>query len=117
MRSFARKMRGLRMTRASGLRRHARPKLLNEEEGAEGEGVDAGAVEAADGAARVGDEGLAKEIEGSVDENGGRSGFAEFVEEPPEERVGQFFDSVNAHFPAVKSKAFETCDGFDERGE
>jgi len=34
--------------------------LFNEEEGAEGEGVDASAVEAADGAARIGDERLAE---------------------------------------------------------
>ena len=39
------------------------PSLLDEEEGAEGEGVDAGAVEAADGAARVGDQRFAEEVE------------------------------------------------------
>ena len=33
---------------------------FHEEERAEGEGVDAGAIEAADGAARIGDQGLAE---------------------------------------------------------
>ena len=91
--------------------------LLHQEEGAEGEGVDAGAVEAADRAAGVGDEGLAKEIERGVDENGCGSRFAEFVEEFPEERIGLFVDGVNAYFAAVKSEAFETGDRFSECGE
>src|ERR1700757_3993532 len=60
--------------------------LLHEKEWAYGEGIDSGAVEAADGAAGSGDEGLAKKIERGVDEDGGGTGFAEFVEEFPEER-------------------------------
>jgi hypothetical protein len=91
--------------------------LLNQEEGAEGKGVDAGAVETADGAAGIGDEGLAKEIERGVDENGGGSGFAEFVEEFPEERIGFLVDGVNAHFLAVKGETFEAGDRFGERGK
>ena len=53
--------------------------LLDEEERAKGERVNAGAVKTADGAAGVGDERLSEEVEGSVDENGGGRGFAEFV--------------------------------------
>lgn len=91
--------------------------LFDEEEGAEGEGVDAGAEEAANGAAGVGDQGLAEEVEGGVDENGGRSGFAEFVEEFPEERVGLAFDSVNADGVAMEGEALESRDGLDEGSE
>ncbi len=53
--------------------------LLDDEEGADGEGVDAGAVEGADGGAGIGDERFAEEIETGVDEDRRRSGFAEFV--------------------------------------
>ena len=93
------------------------PNLFHQQKGAEGEGIYACTVEAADGAAGIGDEGLAKEIERGVDENGGRSGFTKFVEEFPEERIGLLIDGVNTHFIAVKSEAFETGDRFCERSE
>ena len=89
-------------------------RLLHEEEGAEGEGVDAGTVEAADGATGIGDEGLAEQIEGGVDKNGCGSGFAKFVEEFPEERTGLLVDGVNTYFPTLKSKAFEAGARFGE---
>jgi len=54
-------------------------KLLDDEEGADGENVDAGAVEGADSGAGVGDERFPEEIEASVDEDGGGSSFAELV--------------------------------------
>jgi len=54
--------------------------LLDHEEGANGEDVDASAIEGTDGSARVGDERFAEEIEAGVDEDGSGSGFAEFVE-------------------------------------
>jgi len=91
--------------------------LLDEEERAKGERVNAGAVKTADGAAGVGDERLSEEVEGSVDENGGGRGFAEFVEELPEERVGAAFDGVDANGVAIKSETLETRDGARERGE
>ena len=91
--------------------------LLDQKEGAEGEGVDAGAVEAADGAAGIGDEGFAEEVERGVDEDGGGGGFAEFVEEFPEKRVGLAFDGVDADIVAVEGEAFEAGDGVAERGE
>jgi len=91
--------------------------LLDEEEGAEGEGIDAGAVETADGASRVGDERFAEEVEGGVDENGGGRGFAEFVEELPEEGIGVAFDGVDANRVAVESETLETSDRARERGK
>ena len=85
--------------------------LFHHEERAEGEGVDACAVEAADGAAGVGDQRLAEQIEGSVDENGRGRGLAEFVEEAPEAGVGIFLDGVDADFAAIEGKLLETSDG------
>jgi hypothetical protein len=91
--------------------------LFDEEEGTEGEGVDAGAVEAADGAAGVSDQGFAEEVEGGVDKNGGRGGFAEFVEKLPEEGIGVSFDGVDTDGVAIEGEAFETRDGTSECGE
>lgn len=115
LRSFARKIRGLRMTLFRGWL--SRAKLLHEQEGAEGEGVDSGAVETADGSAGIGDKRLAKEIERGVDENGGWSGFAEFVQEFPEKRIGSLIDGMNAHLFSVKGESFEAGNGFSERGK
>jgi hypothetical protein len=58
--------------------------LLDDEEWANGQGVDAGTVEAADGGAGVGDERFAEEIEAGVDENRSWSRFAKFVKQFPE---------------------------------
>jgi hypothetical protein len=91
--------------------------LLDEEEGAEGEGIYPGAVERADSGTRIGDEGFTEEIEAGVDENGSRGGFAEFVEEPPETRVGFLFDGMDAKGIAVEGKTFETGEGIFERTE
>jgi len=85
--------------------------LLHYEERADRQGVYAGAVEAADGGAWVGDEGFAEKVEAGIDENGGGSGFAKFVKQLPEKRIGLFFDSVNADSRAVEGEAFETRDG------
>ena len=74
---------------------HPRTELLHQEEGTEGEGVDAGTVEAAHGATGIGDERLAEKIERGVDENGGGSGFTKFVEEFPEGRIGSPIHGVN----------------------
>jgi hypothetical protein len=91
--------------------------LFNEEEGADGQGVDAGAIETADGAAGIGDEGFAEEVEGGVYENRGGRGFAEFVEEPPEEGIGTAIDRVDADDVAEESEAFEAGYEICERGE
>ena len=85
--------------------------LLHYEERADRQGVYAGAVEAADGGAWVGDEGFAEKVEAGIDENGGGSGFAKFVKQLPEKRIGLFFDSVNADSRAVEGEAFKTSDG------
>ena len=85
--------------------------LLDKEEGAEGEGVDSSAVEGADSGAGIGDERLAEEIEAGVDEDGGGSKFAEFVEQAPKIGIGFFFDGVNANRGAVEGKTLETGDG------
>src|SRR6266404_4070500 len=85
--------------------------LLHYEEGTDGQGVYAGAVEAADGGTGVGDERLAEKVEAGIDENGGGSGFAKFVKQLPEKRIGLFFDSVNADSRAVEGEPFETRDG------
>ena len=71
--------------------------LFDHQEGADCQGVDASAVEGADGGAGIGDEGLAEEIKGCVDEDGCGSGFAEFMEQAPEGGIGFFFDGVNAN--------------------
>lgn len=55
------------------------PELLDDEKGADGENVDASAIEGADGGTGIGDKGFAKEIEAGVDKDRGGSGFAEFV--------------------------------------
>src|SRR5215469_13075002 len=91
--------------------------LLDEEERAEGEDVDSGAVEAADGAARIGDERFTEKVEGGIDEDRGGSGFAEFVEELPEQRVGFAFDGVDADGASVEGEALDTGDRADKRGE
>ena len=91
--------------------------LLDEEEGAEGEGVDTGTVKTADGPTRVGDERFAEKVEGGVDENGGGRGFAEFMKELPEERFGVAFDSVDANGASMEGEALETSDGASKRGE
>ena len=97
--------------------RKTKGESLDEEEGAEGQSVDAGAVEAADSAARVGDERFAKEVEGGVNEDGSGGGFAEFVEKFPEERVGVAFDGVNADGIAVKGEALEAGNRLPESSE
>ena len=91
-------------------------RLLHEEEGAEGEGIDAGAVEAADGTARIGDQGFAKKIKGGVDKDGGGGGFAEFVKELPEQRISMLFDGVDADAIAVEGKSLEAGDRGFQRG-
>lgn len=80
-------------------------KLFNHEEVADGEGVDAGAIKAADGFARVGDEWFAEKIEGSVEEDGRGGVFAKFVEQTPETRVGIALDGVNADLAFLEGKA------------
>src|SRR5438309_3535625 len=93
---------------------HSRSALFDDEEGADGEGVDAGAIEGADGGARIGDERFAEEVEAGVDEDGGGSGFAEFVEQAPEAGIGFAVDGVNADGVAVEGEAFEAREGFFE---
>lgn len=90
-------------------------KLLDDEERAECEGVNASAVEGANGGAGIGDERFTKEIEAGVDEDGRGSGFAEFVQQAPEAGVGFLFDGVNADGIAVESETFETRDRIFER--
>ena len=85
--------------------------LLHYEERADRQGVYAGAVKAADGGAWVGDERFAEKVEAGIDENWGGSGFAKFVKQLPEKRIGLFFDSVNADSRAIEGEAFETRDG------
>ena len=85
--------------------------------GPEGEGVDAGAIEAADGAAGIGDQGLAEKVERGVDENGRGRRFAEFVQQLPENGVGVLLDGVHAHQVSVEGEAFEAADGIGERGQ
>ena len=53
---------------------------LNDEEGTDGEDVDASAIEGTNGSAGISDERFTKEIEAGVDEDGSGSSFAEFVE-------------------------------------
>jgi len=84
--------------------------LLHYQERADREGVYAGAVEAADGGTGVGDERFSEKVEAGVDENWGRCGFAEFVKQLPEERIGLFFDRVNADGGAVECETFEARD-------
>ena len=91
--------------------------LLHDKKRAEGKGVNAGGIKTAHSFARIADERLAKEIEGSVDENGSRGEFAEFIEQAPEKRIGSFFDEVNADCGAVESKALEPGDGLFQSGE
>ena len=81
--------------------------LFKYQEGADRQGIHTGAVEAAHGGAWVGDKGLAEEIETSVDQDGGGSSFAKFVEKLPEERVRLFFDRVNANRGAIECETFE----------
>ncbi len=52
---------------------------LHEEKRAEGQGINAGAIETADGAARIGDERFAEKIKRSVDQDRGGGGLAKFV--------------------------------------
>ena len=85
--------------------------LLHYQERADREGVYAGAVEAADGGTGVGDERFSEKVEAGVDENWGRGGFAKFVKQLPEKRIGLFFDSVDTDSRAIKGEAFETRDG------
>ena len=47
----------------------------------------------------------------------GGSGFAEFVEQPPEAGIGFAFDGVNADGVAVEGKAFEAGEGLFEGAE
>src|SRR5215467_6937836 len=86
--------------------RRKEKELFNDEEGADGEDVDAGAVEGTDGGARVGDERFAEEIEAGVDEDGSGGGFAKFVKQFPEAGIGFFFDSVDADGIAVEGETF-----------
>ena len=88
--------------------------LLDDEEGADGEDVNAGAVEAADGSTRICDEGFAKKIKGCVDEDGGGSGLAEFVQQAPEAGIGVTLDGMNSDGVTVEGEAFETCERFFE---
>jgi hypothetical protein len=81
--------------------------LLDDEEGAQSQGVDAGAVEAANGFAGIGDQWFAEQVEGGVDEDWGWGGLTEFVKEAPEAGVGVFFDRVDADFAAVEGELFE----------
>ena len=91
--------------------------LLNDEEGADGQGADAGAVEAEDGGARVGDQRFAEKVEAGVDEDRSGSGLAKFVEQTPEERVELFFDGVDADSGAVEGELFESSDGIFQVAE
>ena len=82
--------------------------LFDEKKIADGQGVDAGAIKAADGLARIGNKRLAEEIEGGVEEDRGGRALAEFVEQAPEARIGLTFDSVNANLATFEGKAFES---------
>src|SRR6266566_4006589 len=84
---------------------------LHNKEGADGQDVDAGAIEAADGGAGIGDQRLAEKIERCVDEDGSGSGFAEFMEQAPQQRIGLFFHGMNADGGAVEGEAFQTGHG------
>src|SRR5713226_7881976 len=91
--------------------------LFHNKKRAEGEGVNAGGVEAAHGLARIANKRLAKDIEGSVDENGSRGGFAELVQQAPKERVGSLFDQMDADGGAVEGKTLEPSDGLFQGSE
>jgi len=95
----------LRGTATPGAR--GKPKLLNNEKITDAERVDAGTIKTANGFARIRDQRLAKEVEGSVEKHGSGRALAEFMEQAPEARVGFALDGVNAHLAALERKAFE----------
>ena len=86
------------------------PELLHHEERAKGERIDAGAVEAADRFARIGDQRLAEEIEARIHQNRSRRGFAEFVQQPPEAWIRLLLDGVHAHFATVERELLQALD-------
>ena len=84
-----------------------RAKLLDDEEVTDGEGIDACAIETADGFARIGHERFAKKIEGCVEEHRRWSALTKFVEQAPEARVGFALDGVNADLTVFKGKTLQ----------
>ena len=82
--------------------------LFDDKKITDGQCVDSSAIEAADGLAWIGNERLAEEIEGGVEEDGSGGALAEFVEEAPKARIGFVFDGVNPDGAAFKGKAFES---------
>src|SRR5208337_5458301 len=44
-------------------------------------------------------------------------GFAEFVQQLPEEGIGVLFDGVDAHQVSVEGETFEAADGIGEGGK
>ena len=63
-------------------------KLFDNQEIANSHGVNASAIETADGFAGIGHKRLTEQIEGRIDENGCGRALAELVEQAPEARIG-----------------------------
>src|SRR5947207_8312108 len=83
-------------------------RLLHDKKITDGQCVDSSAIEAADGLAWIGNQRLAEEIEGGVEEDWSRRTLAEFVEQAPEAGIGFAFDGVNPDGTAFEGKAFES---------
>src|SRR5205814_4550676 len=82
--------------------------LFDDKKIADGQCVDASAIEAADGLAWIGNQRLAEEIERSVEEDGSGRALAEFVEQAPKARIGFAFDGVNPDGAAFEGKPLKS---------
>src|SRR5215475_589424 len=94
----------------SGLPEIGKRTLLHDEKRADGEGVHARAIEAADGGTWVRHQRFTEKVERRVHENRSGGGFTELVQQLPEERIRLPFHSVNTYRRAVEAESLESGD-------